>query len=255
MPRSKWNSKLSLTELLVVAVCLAAGGILKGATGAGAPILAVPALAAMFDVKFAVVVMVFPNLLTNLWQAWRFRDARPRGAFVWTFAGAGAAGVTLGTLILALLEQETLSLIVACAVLGYVAFRLARPDWRIPLDLGKRLGLPAGFSAGMLQGASGISAPISISFLNALGLERQTFIATISIFFAVMSAGQIPALSTLGIITPHNLLLSLSALAPILAFMPVGSKIAERCPPKIFDRIILVLLALVAAKLLFDALV
>ncbi|MEX6505960.1 sulfite exporter TauE/SafE family protein [Jiella sp. M17.18] len=241
-------------ELILVAACLAAGGILKGATGAGAPVLAIPAMAAIFDVKFAVVVMVVPNLLTNLFQAWRFRRERPPGAFVWLFAVAGAIGAALGTWILAVLDPETLSLIVAVSVLGYVGFRLARPDWRIPLGLGKKLGVPAGIAAGMLQGASGISAPISISYLNALGLERRTFIATISIFFTVMSAGQIPALSSLGIVTGHSLLLSLAALVPVLAFMPIGSKIAERLSPKVFDRVILVLLAGLAAKLLADAL-
>ncbi|MCB8838812.1 sulfite exporter TauE/SafE family protein [Aurantimonas sp. VKM B-3413] len=246
---------MTLAEILVVAACLAAGGTLKGATGAGAPVLAVPAMAAIFDVKFAVVVMVVPNLLTNLWQGWRFREFRPRGAFVWSFAIAGAIGVTFGTAILAALPQEVLSLVVACSVLGYVAFRLARPDWRIPFALGKVLSVPAGVLAGMLQGASGISAPVSISFLNALALERSAFIATISIFFAGMSATQIPALATLGILTAHSLLFSLAALVPLLAFMPVGSKLAERLPPRIFDRVILVLLAGLAAKLFYDALV
>ena len=246
---------MSLTEILVVAACLAAGGILKGATGAGAPVLAVPAMAAIFDVKFAVVVMVVPNLMTNLWQGWRFRNSRPRGTLVWSFAVAGAVGVTLGTVILAALPQEALSLVVACSVLGYVAFRFARPDWRIPLALGKKLSAPAGVVAGMLQGASGISAPVSISFLNALALERPAFIATISIFFAVMSATQIPALATLGILTAHSLLFSLAALVPLLAFMPVGSKLAERLSPRIFDRIILILLAGLSAKLFYDAIV
>ena len=64
---------MPLSAIAIVFVCLALGGILKGATGAGAPILAVPALAMLFDVQFAVAIMVMPNLLTNAWQAWRFR--------------------------------------------------------------------------------------------------------------------------------------------------------------------------------------
>ena len=245
---------MDISDILIVGVCLALGGILKGATGAGAPLLAIPAMAALFDVKFAVMVMVVPNLLTNLWQGWRFRAARPPGSFVWFFAIAGAVGVVLGTVVLATLPQRALSLIVAVSVFGYVAFRFARPGWVMAPETGRRLGIPAGISAGILQGASGISAPISISFLNALGLDRPTFIATISIFFSMMTAGQIPALGAVGIATTHTLVLSLFAVLPILAFMPVGAKLAERFSRQTFDRVILVLLACLAAKLVASAL-
>ena len=241
------------SELIVIAACLAAGGILKGATGAGAPILAIPALATVFDVRFAVVVMVVPNLLTNLWQAWRFRDALAPGGFALVFAAAGAVGVTLGTFILAILSQDSLSVIVSCSVLGYVVFRLTHPDWHLPASLGRRLAVPAGFTGGLLQGASGISAPVSISFLNALGLDRRTFIATISVFFAMMSVCQIPALAWFGLVTGHSIALSLLAVLPIVLFMPVGSVIARRLSKQAFDRIILLLLVGLAAKLLIDA--
>src|SRR5690606_34654433 len=133
--------------------CLAGGGVLKGATGAGAPVLAVPALAMMFDVRVAVVVMMVPNLLTNTLQAWRFWKARLPGPFVWTFAIAGAAGAMAGTLMLAIFPVDYLSLIVAFGVFAYIAARLARPDWNVGIALAERLSVPVGLMAGILQGA------------------------------------------------------------------------------------------------------
>ncbi|MCT7378430.1 sulfite exporter TauE/SafE family protein [Chelativorans salis] len=242
-------------QLAIIFACLAGGGILKGATGAGAPVLAVPALAMMFDVKFAVVVMLVPNLLTNIWQGWLFRRHRLPASFIWGFAAAGAAGVVAGTLMLAFFSQQLLSLMVAAAVFGYVFLRLARPDWKIAYPLASRLRLPAGLTAGVLQGASGISAPVSITFLNAMRLERPVFISTVSVFFAVMSALQIPALGYFGILSEHGALISLAALFPILAFMPVGSALARRLSKENFDRAILILLSLLALKLVYDALI
>lgn len=241
-------------QLAIIFACLAGGGILKGATGAGAPVLAVPALAMMFDVKFAVVVMLMPNLFTNIWQGWLFRRHRLPASFVWGFAAAGAAGVFVGTLMLAFLSQALLALVVAVAVFAYVLLRLARPDWKIAYPLATRLRLPVGLTAGVLQGASGISAPVSITFLNAMRLERPIFISTISVLFAVMSALQIPALGYFGILSSHGALISLAALFPILAFMPVGAALARRMSEESFDRAILVLLSLLALKLLYDAL-
>ena len=104
------NAEL-LIEIVVVALCLAAGGVLKGATGAGAPLLAVPALAAFFDVRFAVVVMLIPNLSTNSWQTWRFRQHMPERSFMIPLIAGGVLGITLGTFALKSLPSETLSLI------------------------------------------------------------------------------------------------------------------------------------------------
>ncbi len=240
-------------QFALIVLCLALGGVLKGATGAGAPILAIPALAAVFDVKLAVVIMMMPNLLTNIWQSWRFRDHRLAGHFGWTFALAGGAGAVAGTFMLASLPHEMLSLIVAFAVMFYVVLRLARPNWILPRRAGDRLAAPAGVVAGVLQGSSGISAPVSISFLNAMRLERQTYIFTISLFFVSMTAVQLPALAYFGLLSPLLLALSLAAVVPILGFMPVGTALARRLSPQAFDRAVLVLLVGLALKLVYES--
>ncbi len=239
-------------EIVIAAVCLAAGGILKGATGAGAPVLAVPALAMMFDVRFAVMTMLVPNLLTNIWQAWHYRSHSLPKPFVWGFAVAGATGVIAGTVILASFSPRALLLVVAVAVLLYIVTRLARPDLLLSRALAARLAIPAGLAAGVLQGSGGLSAPISLTFLNAIGLTRVQFISTVSVFFAVMTAAQIPAMGTLGLLTWQGLVLSFAAMFPILAFMPVGAALARRLSRQTFDRVILGLLSALAVKLLID---
>ncbi len=244
---------IDLTQFVLVFICLALGGVLKGATGAGAPILAVPALAAMFDVKLAVVIMMMPNLLTNLWQGWQHRRHRLAGHLGWIFAATGAIGALAGTIMLAWLPHEVLAMIVAVAVLCYVAIRLCRPDWSLSRRAGEILAVPAGLVAGVLQGASGISAPVSITFLSAMRLERHTYIFTISVFFVVMTAVQIPTLGMVGMLSAPLLALSLAAVVPILLFMPVGAALARRLSPAAFDRAILLLLVGLALKLVFEA--
>jgi uncharacterized membrane protein YfcA len=240
-------------EILLVFVCLAIGGILKGATGAGAPILAVPALVALFDVRFAIAVMVMPNLLTNLWQAWRFRESLPVAAFTAPLVLGGIGGVVAGTLLLAAMPAERLQILVALSVFGYVALRFARPDWMIGMERGKALALPAGLAAGFLQGASGLSAPISLTFLNAMRLERSAFIATISLFFTMFGAVQLVALSAGNMMSWMELLYSFLALVPIWAAMPLGVVLSRRMSAAVFDRVILGLLTAIALKLTMDA--
>lgn len=236
-------------EVAVVALCLAAGGVLKGATGAGAPLLAVPALAAFFDVRFAVVVMLVPNLATNAWQTIRFRHKMPDRAFMLPLLGGGIIGIVAGTIALKNLHSALLSLVVAIAVLGYVGLRLARPHWRLEMSRARLLALPAAAAAGVLQGSAGISAPVSITFLNAMQMGRERFIAAISALFATFTVVQIVAVWLSGLIMPGDLLFSLLALLPLSLAMPGGAWLARRISAAALDRVILAVLCVLAVKL------
>src|SRR3546814_828757 len=237
------------TGLVLGALALALGGVLKGATGAGSPLFAVPLLAMLYDVPLAVAIFTLPSLFSNLWQGWRFRTHRVGPALTWVFAVAGAAGAAAGSVVLISLSSDLLLLGVAGAVFLYIGFRLAHPDWVLELGVATRLAAPAGFVGGVLQGAAGISAPISITFLNAMRIDRPAFIATISVFFVAMSAMQIPLLVGWGVLTPLRLLLRVAAILPRVHGMPTGALLATRFSKEFLNRLLLVLLALVAAHI------
>ena len=233
---------------------LALGGVLKGATGAGVPVVAVPALAMVYSVDFAVTTLIMSNLVNNLWQGWAYRrDALPR-RFVWHFAGGGMLGAGAGTWLLANLPGAALSLTVAVAVYLYIGFRLLRPDWAVPLATGRRLAAPVGVAGGLMQGAAGISAPVSITFLNALSLSRGCFMGTISVFFVAMTVVQIPALIMVGLLDWERFWISCGALVIASAFMPAGSWLGARISKRVFDRVVLVLLGLIATRIIVMAL-
>jgi len=235
-------------------IALALGGIVKGAIGAGVPIIAIPVLTMTHDVQFAVAVLLAPNLIANVWQAWVYRsDMLPRN-FLIPFALGGAAGVAVGTYGLTTVPQDGLSLIVATAVLVYVAIRLLNPTLTLPYRLGRKLALPIGTIAGVLQSATGMSAPISVTFLNALRLERRVFIGTIAVFFTALTIMQIPALAVTGILTAERAVVSLIALATVLSFMPIGAFLAKHLSRRFFDFVTLGLLVVLAAKIFFDVL-
>ncbi|WP_299656097.1 sulfite exporter TauE/SafE family protein [uncultured Jannaschia sp.] len=136
-------------ELLMGATALALGGVLKGATGAGAPLLAVPVLAMLYDIRLAVALFTFPSLVPNIWQGWAYRHNLPPYALVFGFALGGAFGAGVGTAMLVSLSPDLLMLGVAVAVLIYVTFRLAQPDWALDMRVAVRLGVPMGLAGGV----------------------------------------------------------------------------------------------------------
>ncbi len=241
-------------SLAAIALALLAGGMLKGALGLGAPVIAGPVMASFFDVKLAVALMVLPNFTTNVWQLRAFGQARLPGRFPWIFAGAGAVGVGLGTLMLVWLSSDTLKLILSGAVLAYIGLRLLSPAFALSSARANRLAAPMGAIGGVLQGAAGISAPVSVSFLNAMQLSRRVFIPTISLFFAATTAVQVPLLLAAGVMTPTILLIGVTALVPLFLGMRIGGWLAKSISARSFDRLILLMLAALTVKLSTDAL-
>ena len=246
---------MSQTDILLALIGLGLGGVLKGATGAGAPVIGVPVLAVIFNVPMAVAIFTIPNLLTNIWQGWQYRGDQISTRFTLIYAGTGALGAGFGSMLLAFLPGEVLMGVVAGVVLLYIAFRVLRPDWHLSRPMADRLCAPVGLIGGMMQGAGGISAPVSVTFLNAMRLDRKQLIATIAVFFCAMSVVQIPLLAGLGIMTGKIALLSLAAMVPLYAGMPIGAWLARRVSKAAFDKIILLLLTVIAVKLMFDALI
>lgn len=242
------------SAILLVAIGFAIGGVLKGATGAGAPIVAIPVIALYRDVPTAVAIFVVPNLITNILQIWKYRSQSISINFLARFAGAGILGASLGTCFLAFLSGDALKLTVATAIITFIIFRIFRPDWSVNAQVAERVALPVGLAAGILQGASGISAPVSITFLNAMKLDRHQFIVTISGFFLSMLVVQVPLLIGFGYLTPERLYLGGAATIVLLIFMPIGALLGKLFSKESFNQAILIVLGLLALRLLADVL-
>lgn len=245
---------MDATDLIFAAFGVAMGGFLKGATGAGAPVVGVPILAMVLGVQNAVAIFALLNLFSNIWQAWTYRAFIGDKRLVWSQAIAGAVGALLGTFLLAWLSTDALLAGIAGIVFIYIGLRLSRPDWKLERDRGAKLAAPAGLIGGLMQGAGGISAPVSVTYLNAMRMERSEFVATISVFFLMMTTTQIPTLIGLGILNASNAPLALAAAIPLFGAMPLGAYAARHISKDAFDKLVLVLLFVVALRLIYIAL-
>ena len=237
--------------IIAILVAFSLGGILKGATGAGAPIITIPVIAAFYDVRIAVIIMVIPNLLTNIGQLYQFRKTILPKFFTLSFAIGGGIGAFLGTILLANLSIKILTLSVALIVIVYILLKLIVPSWKLTYEKAKKLVFLMGGFGGILQGTAGLSAPISITFLNSMKLERNQFIPTISVYFGVMSIFQMPTLYYYNFLNLEIILVSCISTLVLLSFMPIGSWIAKSVSKESFDKITLILLGFIAFRIIY----
>lgn len=243
-----FSDPLIITAILVA---FSLGGILKGATGAGAPIITIPVIAAFYDVRIAVIIMVVPNLLTNIGQLYQFRKTILPKFFTLSFALGGGIGAFLGTILLVNLSLKILTLSVAFIVIIYILLKLIVPSWKLTYKKAEKLVFLMGTGGGVLQGTAGLSAPISITFLNSMKLERNQFIPTISVYFGVMSIFQMPTLYYYDFLNLEIIIVSFISTLVLLLFMPFGSWIAKSVSKESFDKITLILLGFIAFRIIY----
>ena len=240
-----------LITIIAIFTAFALGGILKGATGAGAPIITIPVIAAFYDVRIAVIIMVIPNLLTNIGQLYQFRKTILPSFFTVSFALGGGIGAFLGTILLVSLPIKILTLSVAIIVIIYILLKIAVPSWKLVYGKAKKLVFIMGAGGGILQGSAGLSAPISITFLNSMKLERNQFIPTISVYFGVMSIFQMPTLYYYDFLNIEIIIVSIMSTIVLMCFMPLGSWIAKSISKETFDKVTLVLLGFIALRIIY----
>lgn len=240
-------------QLLVIAAALALGGLVKGVTGAGIAFVPLPVIASFFGVPFAIAVMIVPTVVTNLWQIRQHWGARHGLGYLTGLFVMAAVGIAVGTWLLTRLPADVLGATLATVIALYIVLRLVRPHWQVADRYARPAAPWVGLASGILQGTTGISAPVSITFLSSIRLSRPQFVFAASMLFISFAAIQLPALTLAGILTWQRALLSCLAVLPVLIAMPVGNWIGSRVSQQRFDQLILVLLAGIAAKLFYDA--
>jgi uncharacterized membrane protein YfcA len=228
-------------------------GLLKGVLGIGAPLVAVPILAAIYDVPTAIAVMTFPLVVSSLAQAWSFRKADFDRTTLIQLLGGCALGAVLGTLLLGVLSTAWLSIALAAFVFAYVALHLARPDLAISARTACRVAAPVGLLIGVMQGAAGVSTPLSVTFMLAQNLARGPYLLVTQSMFVTLGLTQILALSAVGIMTFDLVSASLVAILPMLAGLWIGNYVGDHVSRATFERLTLVVISLIAVSLVVKA--
>ena len=136
----------------------------------------------------------------------------------------------------------------------FIFFRINKPNWKLSESASKFLVIPCGLIGGALQGAAGVSAPVSVTFLNAMRLDREIFILIISTYFAGMAIIQIPILYSIGLLNIEIMLYSGFTVPIIFAGMLIGNWVSKYINDNLFEKIIIGMLLVMAIRLSYRSL-
>jgi uncharacterized membrane protein YfcA len=239
---------VSGTELVIILAAVIAGSTIKAMTGMGLPLIAIPIAALFVDIDDAIVVIALPNVLANGTLAVRERGHWPETRDLPVLLVSGVVGAVAGTLLFVSVPEEPLVAALVLAIAVYVAMFFLHPDLRTTPEQSRRLAPAVGAVGGAFQGAIGISGPIVGSWIHSYRLGRGAHILSVTVLFLVTGATQFAVLLLDGELG-GRWTATLLACIPVLASIPLGTRLRERVSVRGFDLAIIAVLAVSAISL------
>lgn len=243
---------MSSFEISIIIIALCLGGFTKGATGMGLPLICVPIITPILGLAHAICLLLVSVMVSNIWQIWSLRSVRKdeKLKFLAPLTITGCFGIVLGTWMLGNLPERALTFGLGVLLLGYFILKVTNPSFIVSAKIGNRLSTLIGLSSGVLQGATGVSAPIGVTFIHAMKLNRDLMVFSISVMFMAFSLVQVPAMYFGGTLKLEWLAQGALALIPLFVFMPIGRAFSKKLSQKAFDRMILAFLVGMGFKLI-----
>ncbi|MFZ6763046.1 sulfite exporter TauE/SafE family protein [Pseudoroseomonas sp. WGS1072] len=242
---------MALLGLLMVFLA----GLIRGFTGFGFSIAAVPLLSLLYPPAEVVPVVMLLQLaisLDGLRGAWALADRASLGLL-----SLGALLATpLGLWGLAQLPPAPVRLVIAGVVALAVVILAGGRRMTRPPSGGATLAF--GLASGLFNGLAGIPGPPVIAYYLASPLATATARASMIVLFLLTSLGALLPLAAMGMVGQASLLSALLGLPAVWAGSWLGTRMFLRSPDARYRRVALAILGgtalLAVARVAFDSL-
>ena len=237
-------------EIFLAALIVFGAMVVRGFAGFGGALLMVPLLGLVWDIRLAIVVVAFIQVLTGAMLAVMGRRAIDRPTLVpvllWSVAGLAA-----GSLLLASLPVEWIARIlgVVTIVIGGVSLlrrvSLAQTPGRASIAVTSGVGL----TAGLLHGLIGTSGPVVVPFFQRVLIVPVRMRSTLLAYFLVLDVLRIGGYVQLDLVSGS----ALQRAALLVPVAVVGSVIGSRIHVQVSDdvfRVSVAVLLIVSGVLL-----
>ena len=227
---------LSIELLLGIVAAFLIAGIVKGVIGFGLPSVVLALLAATVGLNEAMVLLLVPCFVTNLWQALgggklvyvlkRFWTLL-LGIGLVSWVGASWHVSTDPRWLISLLG----GLLCAYALMSLVIRQIPAPG-RHEIVLSPIMGA----ISGLLNGLTGSFVVPGVLYLQALGLPRDTLIQALGVLFITSTVALGISLRGNGLLSGEFLVLSVLGVIPALLGMRFGLVLRQKLDAVQFRR-------------------
>ncbi len=237
---------LTTTELLLSVAILLTAYFVRGITGFGSALVAVPLLSLLLPVTLVVPVVILLDYLGSLSHGLHhrkqvlWREIVPLTPFT-------LSGIVVALYLMKQVEPGTLTVALGIFVILYAVYSLLP----IQLPQGSRLwAAPLGFLAGLIGAAFGTGGPFIVIYLTLRQLDKLSFRGTIAVIFFIDGGMRLLGYFLSGLYTLELLGWTLLSIPLAALGMWLGGQIHSGLSQRQFVQIISVTLLLSGTALL-----
>lgn len=238
-------------ELVLAGGIVFCAMVVRGFTGFGGALLMVPLLGLLWDIRLAIVVVAFIQLVTGLMLAVMGRRSIDRPTLVPVLVWS-IVGLVGGSLLLAKLPVDWIARILGVITIVIGAVTLAR---RIAVvqDPGRSRMLmtsAVGLTGGVIHGLIGTSGPVIVPYLQRVLPAPAMMRSTLLVYFLVLDGLRLGGYLQLGLLSMDALLWSALLVPLAVAGSIIGSRVQVNVSDELFRVAVAVLLILAGLLLL-----
>jgi uncharacterized membrane protein YfcA len=238
--------------LIMVGVVTFIISLSKGGLGGMLGSLATPMMALVMPANQVLGLLLPIMLLADLF-ALAFNWRKWNGRLVWLLLPGSVIGVTIGTLFIANVSTYVLKIGLAVIALSFVVYKIFEKRILGSLNYQERKwhGWLAGTTAGFSSSLAHSGGPPIIIYFMLLDVSPSVFIATSVLFFAILNWIKVPYYLYIHLFDFQRLW----QIAWVIPLVPLGAWfgrwMATKISKRVFDGIMVALLALAGLLLIF----
>lgn len=187
--------------------------LIFGMSGFGSTLIAVPLLAHLMPLKFAIPMVILLDCVSAFSMGLKLREQVWKAEFV-PMLPFLLVGLLAGAFVLIKLPTQWLIFGLGCFVLIFGTHYFF--NRKSPLRLPRWSVAPIGLVAGTTSSALGVGGPIYVFYFTARGATPEQIRATVPAVFTFTSAARIAIFASIGLFNPQVLTMS-ALLLPVMA--------------------------------------
>ncbi len=229
---------LPLAQIVFSIVIIFIAYVIKGLSGFGSGLVAIPLLAFMFPLDFIVPAFGLLSYIGTIIQSISLRK-HAVWRDIWPLLPFSLLGISVAIWLLVSIDANILTMALGVFVLLYSIYSLASSTQP---SGGRRWAILAGSFGGLVGALFSTGGPFYVLYLKMRGLEKSAFRATIASIFLIDGGIRIVGYASTGLYTAQVLLLIAVLLPVLLIAMYVGNHLHVKIEQKRFNQVLSILL-------------
>jgi uncharacterized membrane protein YfcA len=240
-----------ISSVIVIIAGVLGAAVLRGFTGFGFGLAAVPLLSLVLPPTQVVPLVVTLQVVIGV-AGLRAASKECDWTAVWLLTPGLVLGIPVGLLILITLPANPVRLVIGLIIAFSVL--LIQRGMRLPPNPSRRIGFGVGLVSGIISGLASMGGPPVIVFLLALGHSAARMRATAIVYFMLSGCMSLIPMAMRGLITRDILIWTVASLPVLFGGSRLGTWAFHKAKPRHHRMVALATLSALAILLIGRAL-